>query len=134
LKVKNSIRPGERVYNAFGGTRRQYGRTKMPKYLVEACYTSEGVKNLHKDRAEGRTAAIKAAMQSLGGKLEAIYWSLGEYDAIVLCELPDAASAAAISLAVAASGLVRTKTTQLLTADEIDSALAKAVKYRAPGQ
>ena len=106
----------------------------MPKYLVEACYTSDGLKNLQKDRAEGRTASVKTAIQSLGGTLEAIYWSLGEYDAIVLCELPDAASAAAISLAASSSGLVRTKTTQLLTADEVDSALAKAVKYRAPGQ
>ena len=106
----------------------------MPKYLVEACYTSEGLKNLQKDRAEGRTAAIKAALQSLGGKLEAIYWSLGEYDAVVLAELPDTASAAAMALAASSSGLVRTKTTQLLTAQEVDAALTKAVKYRPPGQ
>ena len=106
----------------------------MPKYLVEASYTSEGLKNLQKDRAEGRTAAIKAALQSIGGKLEAIYWSLGEHDAVVLCELPDASSAAALALAASASGMVRTKTTQLLTAQEVDSALAKAVKYRPPGQ
>jgi uncharacterized protein with GYD domain len=48
--------------------------------------------------------------------------------------MPDVASAAAISLAASASGLVRTKTTQLMTAEEVDSALAKAVKYRPPGQ
>src|SRR5579864_5581110 len=106
----------------------------MPKYLVEACYTSDGLKNLQKDRAEGRTAAIKGALQSIGGKLEAIYWSLGEYDAVVLCDLPDSSSAAALALAASASGMVRTKTTQLLTAQEVDSALAKTVQYRAPGQ
>jgi uncharacterized protein with GYD domain len=106
----------------------------MPKYLVEASYTSEGLKNLQKDRAEGRTAAIKTAVQSLGGKLEAIYWSLGEYDAVVLCDIPDASSAAALALAASASGMVRTKTTQLLTAQEVDAALAKTVNYRAPGK
>lgn len=106
----------------------------MPKYLVEACYTSEGLKNLQKDRAEGRTAAIRASVQSLGGKLEAIYWCLGEYDAVVIAELPDTSSAAALALAASASGMVRTKTTQLLTAGEVDAALAKGVKYRAPGQ
>ncbi len=42
----------------------------MPKYLVQATYTAEGLKNLQKDRAEGRTAAIKAAIQSVGGRLE----------------------------------------------------------------
>ena len=105
----------------------------MPKYMVQASYTAEGLKNLQKDRAEGRTAALKAALQSVGGKLEAIYWSLGEYDAVVIAEVPDAASGAAISLAASASGLVRTRTTQLLTAEEVDNALAKAVKYRPPG-
>ena len=106
----------------------------MPKYLVEGSYTAQGLKNLQKDRAEGRTAAIKAAMQSVGGKLEAIYWCLGEYDVVAIADLPDHASAAAVGIAASASGMVRTRTTQLLTAQEVDLALAKGVNYRAPGQ
>ena len=106
----------------------------MPKYLVEACYTPEGLKNLQKDRAEGRTAAIKAAVQSICGKVEVLYWALGEYDAVIVAELPDTTSAAALALAASASGMVRTRTTQLLTAEEVDSAFAKSVKYRPPGQ
>ena len=106
----------------------------MPKYLVEACYTSEGLKNLQKDRAEGRTAAVKAAVQSIGGKVEVLYWALGEYDVVIVAELPDTSAAAALALAASASGMVRTRTTQLLTAAEVDSALEKSVKYRAPGQ
>ena len=106
----------------------------MPKYLVEASYTAEGLKNLQKDRAEGRTAALRAAMQSVGGKLEAIYWCLGEYDVVAIAELPDHASAAAVGIAASASGMVRTRTTQLLTAQEVDLALAKNVNYRAQGQ
>ena len=105
----------------------------MPKYLVQASYTAEGLKNLHKDRAEGRIAAVKTAVQSVGGKLEAFYWSLGDSDAVLILEVPDVASGAAVALAASASGLVRTKTTQLMTAEEVDSALSKAVKYRAPG-
>ena len=106
----------------------------MPKYLVEASYTSEGLKNLQKDRAEGRTAAIRTAVQSIGGKLESLYWCLGEYDAVLVVELPDTASAAAMAMAASSSGLVRTKTTQLLTGNEVDLALSKTVKYRPPGQ
>ncbi|HEX5278932.1 MAG TPA: GYD domain-containing protein [Micropepsaceae bacterium] len=106
----------------------------MPKFLVEASYTGDGLKNLQKDRAEGRAAALKAAMQSLGGKLEAIYWCLGEHDVIAVADLPDLASAAAIGIAASASGMVRTTTTQLLTAQELDEALSKGVNYRAPGQ
>lgn len=106
----------------------------MPKFLVEASYTAEGLKNLQKDHAEGRTAALKTAMQSLGGKLDAIYWCLGEHDVVAIADLPDLASAAAIGIAASSSGMVRTTTTQLLTAQELDQALAKGVNYRAPGR
>lgn len=106
----------------------------MPKYMVQVSYTGEGLKNLHKDRAEGRTAAVKALMQSVGGKLEVMYWCLGEYDVVAIADLPDSASAAAVEIAASSSGMVRTRATQLLTAEELDLALTKAVKYRAPGQ
>src|SRR5438067_9550572 len=122
-----------RDYNARGGTIILGGHV-MPKYLVEACYTAEGFKNLQKDRAEGRVAAIKTALQSVGGKLETVYWTLGERDVILIAECPDVAAIASLSAAATASGMVRTKTTQLLSPAEVDDALQKAVKYRPPGQ
>src|SRR5688572_28632515 len=56
------------------------GRVAMPKFLIEASYTAEGLKGLMKDKAAGRTAALTAALESVGGKLDAIYWSLGDAD------------------------------------------------------
>ena len=47
--------------------------------------------------------------------------------------MPDIVSGAALSLAVSATGLVRTKSTALLTIEETDRALAKKIVYRAPG-
>jgi uncharacterized protein with GYD domain len=105
----------------------------MPKFLVQVGYTAEGLKVLMKDKAAGRTAAVKKAVASVGGKLEALYWVLGEDDAVSIVELPDAESAAAMGMALGASGLARTKTTRLLTADEVDVALGKTVNYRATG-
>ncbi len=49
-------------------------------------------------------------------------------------DLPDAVSATALALAVSATGLVRTKTTVLLTVEETDKALQKKVAYRGPGK
>ena len=49
-------------------------------------------------------------------------------------KLPDNASMSALSLAVSASGLVRTRTTALMTVEETDQALGKAVDYRGPGK
>jgi uncharacterized protein with GYD domain len=105
----------------------------MPKFLVEATYTAEGYKGLAKDKASGREAAITQAVKKLGGKLDAMYFCLGENDAILIVDMPDHRSAAALSSAACASGMARTKTTVLLTVGEADEALAKQVDYRAPG-
>lgn len=105
----------------------------MPKYLVAATYTADGLKGLMKDKASGRKAAVSQALKSLGGKLEAMYFALGEEDAFVICDLPDNVAAAAVGLATSASGAVRTRTVPLLTVEEIDKALATEVEYKAPG-
>jgi uncharacterized protein with GYD domain len=106
----------------------------MPKYLIQASYTAEGLLGLQKDKASGRKAVVSEAAEKLGGKLEALYYAFGEDDAVVILDLPDNVSASALSLAISASGLVRTKTTPLLTVDEADQALQKSVSYRAPGR
>ena len=105
----------------------------MPKFLIEATYSAEGLRGLKKDKASGRQAAVKDALASLGGKLEGIYYALGDADVYVLCEFPDHVSAAALSLAISASGLVRTKTIPLMTVEETDAALTMKPGYRAPG-
>jgi uncharacterized protein with GYD domain len=104
----------------------------MPKFLVEASYTAEGWQGLTKEKASGRRAAVEKALASVGGKLESFYFAFGERDAVIVCDLPDNVSAAGLSIAVAASGLIKSKTTPLLTLEEVDKALAKSVTYRAP--
>lgn len=105
----------------------------MSKYLISASYTADGLKGLQKDKASGRRRAVAAAIEALGGKLDAVYYGLGEYDVYVIADLPDNVTAAAIGISVSATGLVRTKTTALLTVEEVDQALGKAVGYRPPG-
>jgi uncharacterized protein with GYD domain len=106
----------------------------MPKYLIQASYTTEGLKGLHKDKAAGRRESVSHTIAALGGKLEAMYYAFGEDDVVVLLEMPDNASMSALSLAVSASGLVRTRTTALMSVEETDQALGKHVDYRAPGK
>jgi uncharacterized protein with GYD domain len=105
----------------------------MAKYLFQASYAAEGVKGLEKDKATKRKAALTKAVESVGGKLEALYWSFGDYDWVLIADLPDNVSASAFSLAVSGSGLLRTVTTPLLTADEVDAAFGKKAKFQAPG-
>ena len=104
----------------------------MPRYLIEASYTLEGLKGIMKTGGTARRAAVQQAVESVGGKFEVQYFALGDYDAFVIVDLPDHVSAAAIALAVTASGAARTKSTVLLTPEEVDQAVKKQVKYRPP--
>jgi len=113
--------------------RTEFLEVHMPKYLITASYTADGVKGLLKDGGTGRRAAVQKALEGLGGKLESIYYTFGDHDVILIGDLPDNATAAAISLTVSASGSVRTTTTPLLTPEEIDAAAKKSVNYRKPG-
>jgi len=104
----------------------------MPKYLIEASYTLEGTRGIMKSGGTARREAVQQAVESVGGRFEVQYFALGEHDAFVIADLPDHVSAAAISLAVTATGAARTKTTALLTPEEIDQAVKKTVKYEPP--
>jgi uncharacterized protein with GYD domain len=106
----------------------------MPKYLVQASYSTEGVRGILKDGGSARRAAVAEAVESVDGKLEAMYFAFSEDDAFVILDLPDNASAAAVSLVVNGSGAAHTKTTVLLTPEEIDQATRKTIRYRPPGQ
>jgi uncharacterized protein with GYD domain len=75
----------------------------MPKYLIAASYTAEGLRGLQKDKASGRLRAVTAAVEGLGGKVEAFYSALGEHDAYVIVDLPDMMTATALSIAVIGS-------------------------------
>ena len=106
----------------------------MPKYLIEATYTNQGIQGLVRDSASGRRADVQAAVKGLGGKVEAFYYSFGDTDAIVIIDLPDNTAAAAFSLAVSGAGAVRTRTVPLLTVEEVDQALEIQPQYRSPGE
>ena len=106
----------------------------MPKYLIHASYTAEGAKGLLKDGGTKRRQAAEAALKSAGATLEAFYFAFGDNDAYVIVDAPDHASVAGASVAINASGAVVTKTTVLLSPEDIDQAVKKAVSYTPPGR
>lgn len=107
----------------------------MPKYLTLFKYSAEGTKGFLKDKAAGREAVIRKAIESAGGKTEALYWATGgEYSGMAISHLPDAATGAAFAAMVESTGsFSKFHTIELLTASEIDGTLGKAMTYRPPG-
>lgn len=105
----------------------------MAKYLITGSYTVDGTRGLLAEGGSARKAAVEKALQGLGGTLENFYFAYGDTDVVVIADIPDAASAVAMSLAVNASGAVNVRATPLLTVADLDAACKKTVAYRAAG-
>jgi uncharacterized protein with GYD domain len=98
----------------------------MPSYLVQVSYTSDAVAALVSN-PQNRTEVVRKSVENLGGKLVGSWMSFGDYDVVLIAEMPDNVSAAALSIAAAAGGSLKSvKTTPLLTAEEGLAAAAKA--------
>jgi uncharacterized protein with GYD domain len=106
----------------------------MAKFLIQASYTLEGTKGLLKEGGTGRRTAVEEAIKGLGGKLDVFYFAFGQTDVFLVADLPDAVSAAAVSLTVNAAGGAKVTTIPLMTPEEMDAASRKSVQYRAPGR
>jgi len=94
----------------------------MAHYISLIRYTQKGVENL-KDSPK-RLEATKKAFEAAGGKIKAIYWTLGQYDAVAIGEFPDDEAALRINLAGAMQGYVRGETLRAFTEEEFRKAMA----------
>ena len=106
----------------------------MPRYLVQASYTADGAAGLIKEGGTGRRDAVQKVLESAGGRLESMDFAFGSDDVIIILELPSNVDAAAVAIAVAASGALTTRMTVLLTPEEIDEATRRSVDYHPPGR
>lgn len=98
----------------------------MPHYLIQVAYNSEGWQALVKN-PQNRVEAVRPAVEKLGGKIENAWYSFGDYDVTLILQMPDNVSAAALSIAFAAGGALKSvKTTPLLTATEALEAMKRA--------
>jgi uncharacterized protein with GYD domain len=107
----------------------------MPHYLIQAAYTSEAWAAMTKN-PQDRSQLLAPVVESLGGRLEAVYVSFGEYDAVVIVEFPDNTAAAAFAMRAAAAGhLKAVKTTPLLSPQEAVDAMGRggSLDYPIPG-
>ena len=68
-----------------------------------------------------------------GGALESFYYAFGGIDLYMTFDLPDTATATAVSLSIGAGGALNVTTVQLITPEEVDEACSKTVTYRLPG-
>ena len=106
----------------------------MAKFMVQFSYTQEGLEGLLREGGSKRKEATEQLVKSLGGKLLAYYFAFGKYDGFAIIDGLDNVEVATAAMTAVASGAVTTKTTVLLTPDEVDRAVKKSPSYRPPGK
>jgi len=106
----------------------------MQKYLFHGLYTPKGYEGLVSEGGTKRIDAAKQALQSVGGSLEAFYFSFGENDFYIIVNLPDNVRTTAITLAGNISGTFSIRGEVLLTPEEMDEAVKRSVIFRPPGK
>jgi uncharacterized protein with GYD domain len=101
----------------------------MPKYLFHGSYTPEGFRGLLDEGGSKRREAAEQALKSVGGTLEAFYFSFGDNDFYIIVDLPDNVSTTAVSFVGNVSGSFSIKTIVLLTPEEVDEAIKKVLIF-----
>jgi uncharacterized protein with GYD domain len=105
----------------------------MPKYLIVATYSADGMKGVIREGGTGRRSTIADIVKNLDGSLEAFYYAFGENDVYSIVDLPDNVTAAAMAMHITAAGMSRCDVTVLLTPEEIDKSARTKMWFRPPG-
>src|SRR5260221_9790713 len=105
---------------AHGGRDRaqENGRIVMTLFITQGRFTREYIKG-GLAKPEDRHAAIARVCEQAGGKLVSLHFTLGQYDFIVISEMPDAKAVSMLALVAAGGGGTEgSVTTQAFTTAE----------------
>lgn len=106
----------------------------MAQYLVQVAYTPEAVATLV-NNPQDRLAVVSKSVKKLRGKLIGGWLCFGDFDTVVIIQLPDNTAAAAFALALGAGGACKSvKTTPLMSVGEGLEAMktAATIGYKPP--
>jgi len=106
----------------------------MPLFLTQVSYTEQAWQSLVAN-PQDRIEALRPVFEKLGGRIVNAWFSFGDYDLVLVSEMPNNVSAAAMAISTSAGGACKTvKTTPLMDVSEGLEAIKKAASsgYRAP--
>jgi uncharacterized protein with GYD domain len=96
----------------------------MPTYVSLIHWTDQGIKNF-KD-STSRAQDFAKLVESSGGRVRELLWTVGEYDLVSIAEFPDDETGTAALLTVGALGNVRTNTMRAFDEAEIGTIISRA--------
>ena len=105
----------------------------MSKDMFHANYSQGGLGGLLKEGGTKRRTALTETIDGVGGSVEAFYYAFGDTDLYIIADLPDDATATAVSLNIGAAGVLSVRVTKLIAPETVDEAAGQNVPYRVPG-
>ncbi len=87
----------------------------MPIYISLMNYTDQGLRNIQKSTS--RVDAARKIADDLGGRIDQIFLTMGNYDIVAIAEFPDDATAATYVLRIGALGNVKSTTLKAFQED-----------------
>jgi uncharacterized protein with GYD domain len=102
----------------------------MPVYICQGRYTANALKGMTTN-PEDRTQTVRRLFRQGGGKLLSWYLTFGDYDWMVIAEMPNERAMLSAVIAAAEGGsLTDLKTTTALTAEDTVQAFEDARRLR----
>ena len=95
----------------------------MATYITLYRYTRQGIQNVK--GSPQRVEEARKAMEKAGGKLKAVYLTMGQYDIVAVSEWSDEETAAAFLLGQGAQGNVTSESLRAFGEDEFKRIVAK---------
>ena len=88
----------------------------MTTFITLIRYTQQGVKNMQDNPI--RHDRARKALEAAGGELKGFYLTMGQYDAVVIGDVPNDKEYMKTIMTLAAAGTVRTETLRAFTEEE----------------
>jgi uncharacterized protein with GYD domain len=108
----------------------------MPIFITQGRYSREAIKGMIA-KPEDRGPVVAKLVEEAGGRMLAYYVTFGEYDFLIVSEMPSPKAAATVALAAAAGSVSDLKTVLAMTTAEAREAFAATGQlvsgYKAPG-
>ena len=95
----------------------------MASYIMLANYTSLGIRNINSTTQRARD--FKNETEKVGIKVKDIYWTLGQFDIVLIAEAPDDETMTAMALALGRLGNVTTQTMRAFPTEAMENIIGK---------
>jgi uncharacterized protein with GYD domain len=98
----------------------------MATFITTIKFTEQGLQGIRE--SPKRATAFKSAAKKMGVKITDVYWTLGNFDGILIFDAPDDEAATAAMLQLSSQGNVHTTTARAFGTTEMEKIIGLLAK------